>query len=107
MSKIFYDHLITLEEIEIHIKESVETYEERRELWQIVDEIVHHRVLGCILDHLPHNHHQEFLQKFHSCPYDEGLLDYLRERIKKDVEEIIRKETENLASEILKEIKNI
>ncbi|MGB6882108.1 MAG: hypothetical protein WBD86_02315, partial [Microgenomates group bacterium] len=65
MSKIFYDHLIVFEEVDRYIKDTVETHEERDELWQIVDEIVHHRVLGCVLDKLPKEHHEEFLGKFH------------------------------------------
>lgn len=105
MSKIFYDHLIILTEVETEIKSMVETEEERHELWQIVDEIIHHRVLGCIMDKLPHGYHDEFLEKFHKTPYDESLLDYLKEKINEDVEELIKGEVNGLASEILKEIR--
>lgn len=104
MSKVFYDHLIVLEEVDKHIKDSVETSEQREELWQIVDEIVHHRVLGCVLDHLPGEHHEEFLGKFHQAPHDESLLSYLREKIKKNIEELIKQEIGGLATEILEEI---
>jgi hypothetical protein len=105
MSKIFYDHLISLEKVEVFIKDIAKTHEEKHELWQIVDEIVHHKVLGCILDHLPHKHHQEFLQRFHSCPYDEGLVHYLNKKVGKNIEEIIRQEIGNLAYELLEEIR--
>jgi hypothetical protein len=104
MSKIFYDHLIIFEEVELHIKDSAETKEEKEELWQIVDEIVHHRVLHCLLEHLPHDHHQNFLEKYHECPYDEALLDYLNEKIEGDVEKVIKKEISGLEKEILKEL---
>lgn len=104
MSKVFYDNLIILEEVESHIKDSAKTQEEREELWKIVDEIVHHRVLHCLLDHLPHNHHEDFLEKFHECPYDEALLDFLNEKIEGDVEKVIKKEIKGLEKEILEEI---
>lgn len=105
MSKIFYDHLIVLEEVDRQIKDNVETSEEKEELWQVVDEIIHHRVLGCVLDHLPGEYHEEFLGKFHEAPHDESLLDYLNEKIKENIEELIKQEIGGLASEILKELK--
>ena len=101
MSKIFYDHLIILEEVDRSIKGSTETQEERQELWQIVDEIIHHRVLGCVLAHLPREHHEEFLEKFHQAPHDEGLLDYLEEKIKKDVTKLIKEEVKSLSTELV------
>ena len=105
MSKIFYDHLIVFEEVDRYIKDTVETHEERHELWQIVDEIVHHRVLGCVLDKLPKEHHEEFLGKFHEAPHDETLFDYLKEKIEENIEELIKQEIGGLASEILQEIR--
>ena len=104
MSKVFYDHIIILEEVEIEIKNIVESEEERHELWQIVDEIVHHKVLDCILDNLAEEHHHDFLEKFHEAPHDKNLLDYLNKRIEGEIEELIRKEFESLTSEILQEI---
>lgn len=102
MSKIFYDHLIILTEVETEIKSMAETEEERHELWQIVDEIIHHRVLSCIMDKLPQEHHEEFLEKFHKAPHDETLLDYLKERIEEDIEVFIKKEINILEKEILR-----
>lgn len=106
MSKIFYDHLIILTEVETEIKSMAESEEERHELWQIVDEIIHHRVLGCIMDKLPHGYHDEFLERFHKTPHDESLIDYLKEKINEDVEVFIRKEINKLEKEIISEIKN-
>ena len=104
MSKLFYDHLIVLEEVEIVIKEATETPEEREELWNLIDEIIHHRVLGCILDHLPYEHHHEFLEKMHSSPHDERHIHYLNEKTEKDVEELLQDEIKNLEKEIIREI---
>ena len=105
MSKIFYDHLIILEEVEAEVKKSVKTAEEREELWILVDEIIHHRVLICVLDRLPREHHQEFLQKFHEKPHDETLIDFLKEKGGQDFEGVIKEEIEALNSELLQEIR--
>lgn len=105
MSKIFFDRLITLDDVEEHIKKTASSPEEREELWALVDEIVHHKVMGCILDKLPREHHEEFLDKFHKAPFDEGLFDYLKEKIGENVEELIQQEIGGLDFELLSEIK--
>ncbi len=105
MSKIFYDNLLDLGEVEKAIKKAAQTIEERDELWQIVDEIVHHRIMGCVLDRLPIQHHPEFLERFEKTPHDESLLGYLKEKIGENVEELLRQELGNLAYELLEEIK--
>lgn len=105
MSKIFYDHLIILTEVEAEIKNIAETSEEREELWQIVDETIHNRVLELLFDKLPGEHHDEFLEKFHEAPHDEGLIRYLDGRISGNVEAIIKQELGNLAYELLQYIR--
>ena len=102
MSKLFYDHLIILGDVEAHIKGIVETEEERHELWQIVDEIIHHRMLEFLLDQLDHKHHDEFLNRFHECPHDHEHINYLNEKIEGDVEDLIRNEISKLTLEIIK-----
>ena len=105
MSKLFFDRLIVLEEVEAEIRTSAKTQEERDELWQLVDETVHHRVLDTILDKLHHSHHEEFLEKFHKAPHDETLLDYLKEKIGENIEEIIKNEIGTLAFELLSDLR--
>ena len=104
MSKLFFDHLIAFEEVDIIIKKVASSLEERDELWQLVDEMVHHRVLGCVLDKLPSKHHEEFLGKFHSYPHDTALIDYLNQKSGKNVEKAIADEIKLLESELLKEL---
>ena len=105
MSKLFFDHLVVLEEVEAEIKNVAETKEERDELWDLVDGMVHHRVLDTILDNLHHSHHEEFLDKFHKAPHDESLIDYLNEKIGKNIEEIIKAEVGGLAFGILSDLR--
>ena len=106
MSHLFYDHVIVIEDLEEVVK-SHEEPEEREELHRLVDEMIHHRVLGCILDQLPRRHHEEFLEKFHASPYDDSLINYLQEKTPKevDIEKKIREEVAKLKKELLAELK--
>lgn len=105
MSKLFFDHLIELKQIDKKIKQVAKTSTEREELWGLIDEIVHHKVMGCILDKLPHEHHEEFLQMFHKSPHDTELIfEYLRIKVGTDVEELIKKEIERLTSDLIADL---
>jgi hypothetical protein len=101
MSMIFYDKLIVLGGIDKKIKNIAESNDERQELWQMVEEIIHHKVLGCCLNHLPSEHHSEFLEMFHKAPYDRKLLKYLTQKSKKDMKKIIRQEIRDLTKDLL------
>jgi hypothetical protein len=107
MSKLFYDYLVELKEIDKQIKKVAKTSEEREELWGLVDEIVHHKVMGCILDKLPRVHHEEFLDLFHKSPHDEELLfTYLRKKVGDNIEDLIKQEIGVLSDELLEDIKS-
>lgn len=101
MSKIFYDDVISLKKVEKQIKRSVETQEEREEIYQLIDEILHHRLLGSILDKLPKHDHKEFLDRFAQRPHDEAHFTYLAEKIHEDVKEFLKHEVRMLSTEIL------
>lgn len=104
MSKVFYDHLIDLKKTHRFIHEHIENHEERVELWAIVDEIVHYRVIHIVLTHLPNDFHEDFLEKFLEAPYDQTLLLHVNSKTNVDIEEKIREELESLEEEILREI---
>lgn len=101
MSTLFFDKLIVLDKLDLHIKKKYESNEERQELWQMVEEIIHHKVMGCCLDHLPKEHHNEFLDLFHKSPYDENLLKFLSDKTKKDMKKIIKDEIKMLTKDLL------
>lgn len=105
MSKIFWDKIIVFEEVEAEIKKVAKTPEEKEELWREIDEIIHHKLMGCVLDKLPKKDHQEFLEKFEKAPYDEGLFKFLTERVGEDIEDFLKLETEKLKTELLQLIK--
>jgi|SRR3972149_5720675 len=104
MSKIFFDHLVIFEEVEVHIKNIATTQEEREELWHLVDGIVQTRVVSLILDHLPQEHHQEFIDRLHKAPHDERHIHWLNERVQRNIEDVIREEIKLLEKEIKEEM---
>ncbi|HET7099339.1 MAG TPA: hypothetical protein VFI61_03850 [Patescibacteria group bacterium] len=102
MSKLFFDHLLSLDKLDHEIKKIAKTQEEREELWVLVDEIIHHKVFHLILDKLPRDNHEEFLEMFHKAPHDEAyLFGYLKEKIGENIEEILRQELGDVTYEIL------
>ncbi len=101
---VFYDHLIDLKDIEEKIKNKGLSKEEHAELMLIIDEMIHHRVIGCILDKLPKTYHEEFLDHFADRPHDENLLAYLKDKVGEDLSGFIKNEVRLLASELHEEI---
>lgn len=105
MSKVFYDHLLEFDKLEKELKKHVKSSEEREEIYGIIDEIVHHRVVGCILDRLPKDHHKEFIRKFSDKPHDTNLFLYLKDKITDDVEHFLREEIYIIGEELLQMIR--
>ncbi len=100
MSIIFYDHLLVLEDVKKIVNSGKGSYEEKEELWQIVDELVHHRMMTTLLDNLPTIYHGEFLEIFTRTPHDKKLIKYLSDKSQKDMKKIIKDESKKLRSEI-------
>ncbi len=105
MSKVFYDKLVALEHIEKEVNKIAETREEREELYRIIDEYIHHRIMGCILGKLPNEHHEEFLNKFVDAPHHDDHWIYLKDKIQDDVEGFLKSELSLVASELMEVIK--
>ncbi len=106
MTKLFFDNLIVFEEIEAVIKSSAGTEEEKEELWSLVDEVVNHKVMEKILDRLPRENHEEFLELFHKCPHDEvAVFGYLKGKTGKDIEKELQEELKDISSDILQELR--
>jgi hypothetical protein len=103
--KIFYDHLIEIEEIEVELDRHEINSDDREELLRIIDENIHHDVLNLILTSLSKEKHEPFLTKFHQTPHDVELLKYLKEEINEEIEERIKEEIKKVKKEVLSEIK--
>jgi hypothetical protein len=105
MSKLFFDHLLELKEIDKKIKDVATTSEERDELWLLVDEIIHHKVIGCILDNLPNTHHHEFLDIFYKSPHDTSqIMEFLRLKSTPNLKILIKKEIRKIEDELLESL---
>ncbi len=103
--KIFYDHLINLEELIVELDGHEIAVEEREELIGLMDQTMHHQILEAILDHLPKEHHEDFLSRFHQAPHSPDLLVFIKERVTVDIESVIKDRAGKAKKEILREIK--
>jgi len=104
MSKLFYDHLIIIEDITLILDKYNITKEERGKILSLIDKTLHHSILNTILSHLPKNHHEVFLNKFTSYPYDLKLLTFLKDHTEVDIEIEILNTASSVKKTILKEI---
>jgi hypothetical protein len=107
MSKIFYDHLVVFEEIDVELDKLSLEKEEREEIEDLIEDIIHHRVIDKILRCLPTQHHKEFLDKFHTRPYDARLIEYIDQKISDSIEKHIKEEVEKVKKEILADIRSV
>lgn len=105
MSKVFYDHLIILEKLEVALSSQDLSGKEKEEIHQMIDESIHFHMMTKILDRLPRQHHKDFLDRFHKTPHHEDLLKFLKEKII-NIEDLIRKEAEDLEKLFLKDIRS-
>lgn len=104
MSKLFFDDLINLKAIDDHIKKIAKSPDEKLEMWDLVDQIVHHKIMDTVLENLPTHHHEEFLDIYHQNPHNEILVfEYLHKKTGEDYKKIIKDRVKQLEIE-LKEI---
>jgi len=104
MSRLFFDHLIVFEKVDMVIRNTAKNPEEKEELWGIIDKLVHSHVLIQILDKLPDENHNDFLEKYHARPFDEDLINFLNEKVEENIEDIIREAIVHLEKDILREV---
>ncbi len=104
MSRIFYDHLIILEKVEIELSSREFNSKEKEEIHNLIEETIHFRVMTRILEHLPRLYHEKFLDIFHKSPHSEDNLTFLKKNVE-NIEEIIKEEVSLLENALLKDIK--
>lgn len=101
MSTLFFDHLVVIETLNKKIKKHADSNDELQELWLYVEELIHHKVIGCCLENLPNEHHNEFMEMFHSRPYDKEIISFLNSKMDKDIEKLIKLEIKKLTKELI------
>lgn len=77
--KLFYDHLIVIEEI-------IAVVGNDTKILDLVDQTLQSEILDAIFTHLPREHHEEFLKKFHAAPHDPLLMQYLKDNSPVNIE---------------------
>lgn len=97
MNKIFYDHLVGIDEITALVD---------GDLVDLMDNTMHHHILDEILTHLPVEHHKAFLERLAHAPHDPGLLIFIQEVTVIDIEKAITKRANAVKKELLKTIRN-
>ncbi len=100
----FYDHLVILDEVTSGLDAYALPEEERAEIVGLIHHTAHQHLLTVILNHLPKEHHENFLAKFQSSPADPELLAFLKREIKADIESEIKIQAARIKKEILAEI---
>jgi hypothetical protein len=101
MSQLFYDSFITLKEIERAINNIDLSNEEKQELWHLIDQLTHQRIMHTLLHHLPHQHHQHLLLLIKEKPHDTTIIEFVKENSEHDIEARLQKESENIVQELL------
>lgn len=85
-TKLFYSDLVKLDDLHQELDNFGLSDEEKDEIYDLLDDIFHHRLLDSLLDILPPSHHQEFLDRFAGSPHDPVLLEYLKQHATSDPE---------------------
>ncbi|MBI4137514.1 hypothetical protein HY469_05635 [Candidatus Roizmanbacteria bacterium] len=106
MSKLFYDHLIKIEEIMVVLDEYHIPDGDRDEILSVIDETIHHHVLDVIFTHLPEEHHQEFMGQLVLAPHSPKLLDYIQQKTNLDIEQEIHQTLNQFIKEVIQDMQN-
>jgi len=98
MAKLFYDHLIIIEEV-------IAVVGSDSKALALIDATIQHEILDAIFSYLPREKHEEFLTLFHRAPADARLMPYLQEHTAINIELAILDRANKTKRKILKEIK--
>ena len=104
-AKLFYDHLIIIEEITAVLDGHKVRAAEKAKLLALIDQTLQHEILDAIFTYLPEAKHGEFLRMFHSAPHDPGLLDYLNDQTAVNMELVILDRANKTKRKLLKEVR--
>ena len=91
MTKIFYWHLVELDPVKTELTNRGVGEKDLREILVHIEEIIHHRTLSLIFDHLPSDHHKEFSLRLAKNPSGQEIWDFLYQKTQKDLNSEIKK----------------
>lgn len=101
--KIFYAHLVEINEIHEYLNELDLQKKECDELINLIYSTLHHEILNLILSNLPRKHHRLFLMHLQKRPHDQSLMIFVKRSIS-GIEDQIRRITAIVKHEIIDDI---
>ncbi len=104
MAHLFYDHLIEWDHLIKGLDELGAEGEDRIEIVELAEETLHTEIFVVILDHLPHEKHDEFIELFLAAPYASTHLTYLHGNGIFPIEDKIRGFSRRIIEEILEDL---
>jgi hypothetical protein len=105
MNKVFYDHLIIIEEVITIIDAHDIDAQEKKQIMDLVEQTLHQEILNTVFNHLPKDHHETFLIHFNAVPHDRKIIDFIKDKSGVDIEKEILKTANSVKKKIIKEIK--
>ena len=105
MSKLFYDHLIVIEEITTVLDTHKLKAKDRVKIMELVESTLQHEILDAIFTYLPKENHEEFLKMFHAFPASGKLMDYLSHHSAVNIELAILDRANKTKRKLLSEVK--
>lgn len=97
MSKLFYDHLIVIEEI-------IAVVGNDKKILDLIDQTLQNEILDVIFTYLPREKHEEFLKKFHAAPNDMTLMQYLKDNSAVNIELAILDRANKTKKKLIREV---
>ncbi len=96
----FFGYRLNFSRLEKFFRKMPLSEEEKWELWSLVDGIVLNRALCLVLESVPDDEHDEFVQRLRDISFDESILDYFG--VERDSLELsLESELRSLEDEIL------
>lgn len=106
MPKVFYDHLVILDDIVIELDKYEIPLSDREEFMANLDELLHHHILDTVLLYLPREHHAHFLDRLGREPYQPSILDFVKEKTRVDIEKEIQHTVSYVKKKVLQDIED-
>jgi hypothetical protein len=103
--KHFYDHIVSVNSIEIELNNLGLLEKERVELLSIAENTIHYTVLDIALTNIKEEHKEEFVKHVNNEDHEKAWK-LLKEKTD-GIEEKIRKAADQLKKELISDIKNL
>jgi hypothetical protein len=100
MSRIFFDELIEVDEIKMYLDNVVSSFEEKEDLWNLVDEFINRKIIYTILEALNDEYHDEFMTMFLEKPYSNEIVNYLNAKLNLSLEELIQRRHDEIINDL-------